>query len=305
MRVLISGGTGLIGNALIHYLVKKGDSVVILSRSPEKKFASENVIVQLWDGRTLGKWQSSIETVDAVINLAGENIGSGRWSKYRKERIIESRINAGQIITEAIRIAKNRPEVFIQASAIGIYGTSFDDEFNEESPSGNDFLSEVGRQWEKSSEAVEVLGIRRVLLRTGIVLDKNVGAFPKLYLPFRFFVGGPIGSGNQWVSWIHLDDEVRVIDYALRNTKLSGPINAVAPNPATNAEFGKTIAMVINRPYWIPVPSFVLKIALGEMSTLVLDGQYVYPKKLVESGFNFNFSTLPGALKSLLKMDTN
>ena len=251
----------------------------------------------------MGEWQSSIETADAVVNLAGENIGSGRWSESRKESIIESRENTGQILAEAIRLAENKPEVFIQASAIGIYGTSEDNKFNEKSPLGNDFLSGVGRKWENSSKGVEALGIRRVLLRTGIVLDLNEGAFPKMVLPFRLFIGGPIGSGKQWVSWIHLDDEVRIIDFILKNPQISGPVNAVAPNPVTNAEFGKTLAKLIHRPYWIPVPAFALKLILGEMSTLVLDGQYVYPKKLVELDYNFKFSTLPGALESILKIN--
>ena len=297
MRVLISGGTGLIGSALIKYLVKNGDTVDILTRSPGQKVPSEKVSYLYWDGKTLGEWQSSIETADAVVNFAGENIGSGRWSEARKESIIESRENTGQILAEAIRLAKNKPEVFIQASAIGIYGTSEDAKFDEKSALGNDFLSGVGRKWEDSSKSVETLGIRRVLLRTGIVLDLNEGAFPKMLLPFRLFIGGPIGSGKQWVSWIHLDDEVRIIDFILKNPQISGPVNAVAPNPVTNAEFGKTLAKLIHRPYWIPVPAFALKLILGEMSTLVLDGQYVYPKKLIESGYNFKFSTLPGALE--------
>lgn len=305
MRVLISGGTGLIGRALIKYLVTNGDTLDILTRSPGRKVPTENVSFQYWDGETLGEWQSCIETADAVVNLAGENIGSSRWSETRKQSITESRENTGELLSEAIRLAKNRPEVFIQASAIGIYGTSEDTKFDEQSPLGNDFLSGVGRKWENSSKGVEKLGIRRVLLRTGIVLDLNEGAFPKMYLPFRFFIGGPLGSGKQWVSWIHLDDEVRIIDFILKNPQISGPINAVAPNPVTNAEFGKTLAKVINRPYWIPVPAFALKLILGEMSMLVLKGQYVYPKKLIESDFNFNFSTLPGAIKSILKMDEN
>ncbi len=275
----------------------------ILTRSPGRKVPTENVSFQYWDGETLGEWQSSIETADAVVNLAGENIGSSRWSEARKQSIIESRENTGELLSEAISLAKNRPEVFIQASAIGIYGTSEDTKFDEQSSSGNDFLSGVGRKWENSSKDVEKLGIRRVLLRTGIVLDLNEGAFPKMVLPFRLFIGGPLGSGKQWVSWIHLDDEVRIIDFILKNPQISGPINAVAPNPVTNAQFGKTLAKVINRPYWIPVPAFALKLVLGEMSMLVLKGQYVYPKILIELDFKFNFPTLPGAIKSILKMD--
>jgi uncharacterized protein (TIGR01777 family) len=300
MKVLISGGSGLIGSALTKYLIEKGDSVIILTRYPEKQAISEHLEYHFWDGKSPGEWQSAIEIADAVINLAGENIGAGRWTENQKKKIIESRTNAGKVISNAIRLANKKPEVLIQASGIGIYGTSQNEKFDEYSPLGNDYLSDVGKKWEESSRGIEDIGVRRVILRTGVVLDLNRGAFPKMYLPFRLFVGGKIGSGNQWISWIHLEDEIRIIYQAIHEQDLNGPINATSPNPVTNAEFGKTISMVANRPYWIPVPAFGLRLILGEMSTLVLDGQHVISRKLFDYGFKFNFPSLPAALTSIL-----
>jgi len=300
MRILISGGTGLIGKALVKSLTRAGDTVIILTRDKSGKIDSTSIQYIEWDTKSREGLISIIENVDAVINLAGESIGSGFWTRSKKERIIGSRILAGSSLTEAILKASKKPGIFIQASGVGFYGTSLDQTFIEESPNGNDYLSEVARKWEDSSHALDSIGVRRVIIRTGVVLDAGSGALPLMVLPFRFFVGGPLGSGRQFISWIHLEDEIRAIEFALRNPNIIGALNLTSPEPVTNSEFGHVIGRVLHKPFWFPTPAFGLKLILGEKSTLVLDGQRVIPKKLTEFGFKFKFSDLESAIKDIL-----
>ncbi len=196
--------------------------------------------------------------------------------------------------------AQKKPEVFIQASGVGYYGTSEDLTFDESSPNGDDFLGDVAEKWENSSILVEEVGVRRVIIRTGVVLEKSSGVLPLMMLPFKLFVGGPLGSGRQILSWIHLLDEVRAIDYCMNNRNISGPVNLTSPNAVSNSEFGKVIAKVTRRPFWFPVPAFVLKIVLGEQSVLVLEGQRAYPQKLLDHGFNFLYQNLFDALQNII-----
>lgn len=300
MRILISGGTGMIGTLLVTRLLEKDHEISILTRKNRENNNSTNVRYFHWDGSNLGDWCAQISQVDAIINLAGENIGLKRWSDKRRKQITESRINAGRILTEAIKKATNYPKVFIQASAIGFYGTNNLGILTEENPCGDDFLADLSQKWERSSFEVESLGIRRIVIRTGVVLSKKEGALNRMLLPFKLFVGGPLASGKQIISWIHPEDEIAAIEYLLENESTSGVYNLTAPESISNAAFGKILAKTIHRPYWFPVPGFALRLLLGEMSTLVLDGQNIYPKRLVEAGFQFKYGQIKDALKNLM-----
>jgi hypothetical protein len=300
MRILISGGTGMIGRPLVTRLQESGHELWILTRKIGAKHNLQNVEMVHWDGTSMGEWSEYINQVDAIINLAGENIGAMRWSDKRKKLIIESRVNAGEILTEAINKARRRPKVFIQASAIGYYGAESCEMLTEESASGNDFLADICIKWEASSRGLESMGIRRVVIRTGVVLSKNEGALNRMLIPFNLFVGGPIGGGQQMISWIHPFDEVASIQFLLENDDSSGVFNLTAPEPICNADLGKYLAKITHRPYWLPVPAFGLRLLLGEMSTLVLDGQNVTPKRLIEAGFCFKYVKIDDALKNLL-----
>ncbi len=225
-------------------------------------------------------------------------MGSGLWTQSKKTGILESRLEAGKALVDAIRVCKNKPMHFIQASAIGIYGVSETLQFDETSPHGNDYLAGIGVKWEASTAALEEMGVKRAIIRTGVVLDLKEGAFPKMLLPFKLFVGGRLGSGRQWFSWIHLKDEVEAIIHIVEN-QLEGVFNLTAPFPVTNNQAAKIISQVFQRPSWFPIPDFGLRIILGEMSTLVLDGQNVLPKKLLQSGYKFHFTELHNALADI------
>lgn len=298
---LISGGSGLIGRALVNELNKRGHKTVVLTRNPQKtSIASENVY---WDGIHPELWTEWIEKSDWIINLAGENIGAKPWTSERLREIWESRVFAGELLTEAIMRAPRRPSVFLQMSAIGYYGVQPTDDlepWDETHPSGKDRMSEICRDWEGSSEKVENLGVRRLVIRAGLVLASSGGVLPNLELPFKLFAGGPVGSGRQVYSWIHIEDLIQGMLTLLENPKAHGAFNLTTFNSATNAEFGKSIGQVLQRPYWLPVPAFVLRLVLGEMSTLVLDGQRIIPGRLTaEFGFQFKYPELLAALKQI------
>lgn len=301
MRVVILGGLGLIGKAFSKIAFAKGHEIIALTRS--KKIieqADPRYHVETWDGVNVEKLSTLIENADAVINLAGESIGKGRWTADRKEKLLDSRLAPAKALVEALSRCKRPPSTLIQASAIGFYGTG-EDEKTENSPSGNDYLARFAVKWEDSTKAVEGLGIRRIIIRTGIVLDIKQGALPQLMLPFKLMAGGPIGSGRQVYSWIHIEDEAAAILYLLETSSCTGIYNLTSPSPLRNSEIGKALAKVMKRPYWLPVPGFTLQLVLGEMSTLVLDGQRVLPERLSEAGYKFIFPDLEGALKNLLR----
>ena len=299
MKILISGGTGLIGKALIKNLIKTGDQVLVLTRSKDGREDSDSKKYIEWNARSSAPLIPFLKDINAVINLAGDNIGNGNWTKAKKERIISSRVQAGNALSKAIIDSGDKPDVFIQASAVGYYGSSLDETFDESSPNGKGFQADVAQKWENSSGVLDAVGIRRVIIRMGIVLDAKSGALPLMVLPFKLFAGGPLGSGRQYVSWIHLQDDVRAIDFVMRNPKLSGAVNLTAPTSYPNKDFGKVVGKVMRRPYWFPVPAFGLKLVLGEKSELVLDGQNVYPRKLLEHGFQFKYPDLESALRSI------
>jgi len=305
MRIIIAGGSGMIGRALSKSLVNDGNDVIILSRRPGNLSNLPNVVKEVkWDGILDTGWEKEIERSDVVINLAGENISGGglfpqRWTKERKERLLQSRVNSGNILSKAIEIADSRPEIFVQASGIGYYGTDRRYEFAEESPPGNDFLANLSIQWEASSKNVEKCDVRRVVIRSGVVLDAHGGALRPLIFPYKLFIGGPVGDGNQVLSWIHIDDEVNAIRFIISNHDASGVFNLTSPNPITNNEFGKTISKVLKKPHYLPIPAFLMRLALGEVADLVVEGQTVLPKKLLDLGYKFKFPTLDVALKDI------
>lgn len=306
MRTIITGGSGLIGRALTNSFLQDAHEVIILSRDPEgvKNLPSGARAVQ-WDGNTPQGWGDLIEGANAVVNLAGENIaGEGffpdRWTDERKHRILSSRLNAGKAVTQAIQSAEQKPGVVVQASAIGYYGASDDQVITEEDPSGDDFQADVCQQWEDSSRGVEELGVRRVVTRGSIALSIEGGAFLRLMFPFRFFIGGPLGSGKQYISWIHIADQVGVIRFLIDNQMASGVYNLSSPNPVTNKEFAQTIGKVMGRPSFIPVPEFAFNTMFGEVSTVVVDGLRVLPQRLQELGYQFKFPELEPAIRNIL-----
>ena len=299
VKIVIAGGTGLIGETLSSLLVERGHEVFILTRDKKKYSLNSgpvHYISWLHDG---AKPEERLGSVDVMINLAGSTINT-RWSSKGKEKIVTSRLSAVDELHRIINKLPRKPKVFVNASAIGFYGTSEKEEYTErtEQP-GNDFLADTVVKWETSVKKIEKEGIRTVLCRFGLVLDDQQGAFPLMLLPYRFFIGGTIGSGNQWVSWIHVQDVVRAILFVIENELVKGPVNFTAPSPVPMKKFGRAISYIWERPHWLPVPSFVLKVILGEMSLLLLKGQYVFPEKLLKSGFVFHYPELEMALKAI------
>lgn len=299
MRITILGGSGLIGQALAGELIAHGHTVTILSRRLHVAVAGEVILWQQWDGLDSVRLQELLNGQEAIVNFAGESIGKGRWTQQRKEVLLQSRLLPTQAIVEALSAMPEHPALLVQASAIGYYGSgeAIKDETSEP---GTDFLSQLAVQWEAASQPVEALGVRRVTVRTGIVLSKAGGVLGQLTLPFKLFVGGPIGSGAQWLSWIHMEDEVRAIRTLLESQTSQGVYNLTAPQAVTNAQMGRALATRLHRPYWLPLPGFVLRLVLGEMSQLVLEGQRVTPTRLLKTSFEFKFPTLDAALKDLL-----
>ena len=306
MKVIIAGGTGLIGRQLTKELAKNDYEVIILSRNTEKVISvPQGVEVVAWDGKSVQGWGDLVDGSRAVVNLSGTNIGGERFlpsrlTEQRKKIIRDSRILSGKALVAAIESAQDKPESFIQSSAIGYYGFHEDEILDENSPPGDDFFAEW-RDWEKVTAPVEEMGVRRVIVRSGVIFSTGKGsALNRLVLPFKLYGGGPIGDGKQYLSWIHEVDEARAIRFLIENEEAQGAFNLTAPNPATNAEVGKAIAKVLNRPYYLPAPDFAFHLAFGEVGSLVTKGQRVMPGRLLEKGFDFQFPELKTALQDLL-----
>jgi uncharacterized protein len=306
MKVAITGATGFVGSRLVERLHKEGHRVLVLSRntnSAHKVFPAQafpNLEIMGYTPGVTGAWQDAIAGCDGVVNLAGEPIAEERWTLQRKQEILNSRKLGTQKIVEAIAKANPKPSVLVNASAIGYYGTSETATFDENSPSGQDFLAQVCQEWEAEAQKVTDAGVRLVILRFGIVLGHG-GALGKMITPFKLFAGGPIGSGRQWFSWIHINDIVNLIVQALTKSNIEGVYNATAPNPVRMTELSATMGQVMNRPSWLPVPSFALEALLGDGAIVVLEGQKVLPKRTQATGFAYQYQDLPSALTQILK----
>jgi uncharacterized protein len=305
MRVVITGGLGLIGRALARDLSENGGGaghdIVVLTRDPDRAGRlPPGVRAAKWDGKTAQGWSALLDADTAIVHLAGESIAEGRWTAEKKRRIRDSRVVSGQAVMDAIREAPARPRVLIQSSAVGYYGPHGDEVIPEDAPPGRDFLAEICKEWEASTAEAEGLGVRRALARTGIVLARDGGALPVMSLPFKMMIGGPIGDGRQWVPWIHIEDEVGALRFLLEREDAHGPFNLTAPHPVTNRELTRALARALGRPGFLPAPGFALRIALGEMADMVLQGQRAVPSRLRELGFTYRWPELEPALRNLL-----
>jgi uncharacterized protein len=296
MRITLAGGTGLLGRALACALRGHAHEVTVLTRRAR---VSGDLA---WNpANPTGSWVDAVRDADVVVNLAGEPLDAGRWTKTRKQTILDSRVLTTRAIAEVLAKAPQRQAVLLNASAIGYYGARGDEIVNEATPVGDDFLANVCKQWEHEAAAAAT-SRRVVLLRTGLVLDRSRGALPRLERPFRLFAGGPVGSGRQWWSWIHIEDWVTMTLWVLAQPDLSGPINLTAPNPVRNAEFARMLGRTLKRPAIVRTPAFAVRIALGEMAhTLVLTGQRVIPERALQGGFTFRYPELEGALAAIYR----
>ncbi|MBE9017795.1 TIGR01777 family protein [Chroococcidiopsis sp. CCALA 051] len=305
MKVAITGATGFVGSRLVERLKSEGHQVVVFSRNVNKaekvfpKSAFPNVEIIAYKPTESGAWQDAIAGCDGVVNLTGEPIGEGRWTPQRKQEILNSRKLGTQKVVEAIAKANPKPSVLVNTSAIGYYGTSETATFDESSPAGSDFLAQVCQEWEAEAQKVKELGTRLVILRFGIVLGMG-GAIAKMITPFKLFAGGPIGSGRQWFSWIHRDDLVNLIIAALTKPEMEGVFNATAPNPVRMSELAQAMGEVMQRPSWLPVPNLAIEALLGEGAIVVLEGQQVLPERTQASGFNYQYSSVKEALKTIV-----
>lgn len=305
MRVIVTGGTGLIGQALVASLHHDGHEVIVLGRNPNKTSGlPRGVKVTPWDGKTANGWGHLADGAGAIVNLAGASIaGEGflpeRWSSEKRAAIKDSRLNAGAVVMAAVASAKTKPGVLIQSSAVGYYGVHGDENLTEASPAGDDFLAEVTKAWEDSTKGVEDHGVRRAIIRTGVVLSRDGGALPRMALPFKLFAGGYFGDGQQQMSWIHIDDEIGAIRFLIDHADARGPFNLTAPNPVTNKQLAKVLGESMKRPMIAPVPGFAMKAAFGDVTTVVLDGQRVIPQRLLELGYQFKYTTIQQALTAI------
>lgn len=298
-RIVITGGTGLIGGRLARELAAAGHDVVILTRDPDRAEPPPGARAAGWDAETTEGWGALADGALGIVHLAGESI-DGRWTAAKKRRIRDSRVRSSLAVLAAIEAARTRPAWLLQASGAGYYGARGDEPVSEETGPGDDFLAQVSVEWEAATAPVEALGVRRAILRSGLVLAAEDGLLGRMLTPFKLGLGGPLGSGEQYMPWIHLADEVAAIRFLARTETARGPFNLVAPGAVTNAEFTRTLARVLRRPAVFRVPRFALRLALGEMAELALTGQRAVPRALEALGFRFRFPVLEGALRDLL-----
>lgn len=305
MKIAISGATGFVGSRLVAKLHAEVHRILVLTRNTtfaQKVFppqAFPNLEIIAYTPIVSGAWQDTIAGCDGVVNLAGEPIAEGRWTPERKQEILNTRKLGTQKIVEAIAKSQPQPSVLINTSAIGYYGTSETASFDEDSANGKDFLAQVCQEWEAEARKVKDTNVRLVILRFGIILG-NGGALGKMITPFKLFAGGPIGTGQQWFSWIHLDDIVSLIIQALTKSTMEGVYNGTAPQPVSMNDLSTTMGKVMNRPSWLPVPGFAIEAILGDGAKVVLEGQQVLPKRTLESGFEYQYPNLQSALTQIL-----
>lgn len=294
MKILIAGGTGFLGSALRRALESAGHDVWVLTRRQPADLHE----IQ-WDGRSANGWAGRVAEMDAVVNVTGFGLEHWPWTRRQKQRFVDSRVLPGAALTSAIRSASHKPAVFLQISGINYYGSHGEDVADETWPAADDFLAQLTVQWEAATKPVEEVGVRRVVARSAVVLSAHGGLFPLMALPVRLWVGGPLGDGRQTMPWIHLQDEVAALSFLLEQDRASGPFNLIAPQPTSNAAFMHAVARATHRPYWFTTPAFLLRVALGEMSTLVLEGRPSQPKRLHELGFQFRYPAVEAALENL------
>jgi uncharacterized protein (TIGR01777 family) len=296
MNVLIAGGSGFIGSNLAKYLRSAGHRVWILTRR-----LSSNQYEIHWDGVTLDGWGKRIAEMDGVVNLTGYGLEHWPWTKSQKQHFYDSRILTGRALVTAIKQSTHRPVIFLQGSGINYYGAHGDTLADEWTVPSNDYLAQLTVQWESATQPVEEFGVRHVVARSAIVLDAHGGLLRLMALPVKLFIGGRLGDGHQAVPWIHLADQIGALHFLLMNEKITGAFNLISPTPTSNDDFMRAIASALHRPYWFPAPAYLLRATMGEMSTLVVDGRYSQPKRLLELGYQFHFPTIDDALQDLFK----
>jgi len=302
MKVVLTGGTGFIGDRVSHYLAEQEYEIVALTRrAGQKSPHGLNLRFVEWDAHSLGAWAKELDGADAIVHLAGEGIFDSRWTDEVKKRIVTSRVHSTRLLVEAISEAHNKPALFVSASAVGFYGDRKDDPTNETIPAGAGFLADVCLQWETEAQKASYYGCRVAIPRIGIVLDSRGGALGRMAPIFRAFLGMPLGSGHQWFPWIHLDDVVRGLVYPLENTGLEGAYNLASPNPLRMGEFCAALGQALHRPSWswLSMPEFALRIGLGEAAESLIGGQKIIPQKLLDAGFSFSFPTIAPALHDI------
>jgi hypothetical protein len=298
MKIVIAGGSGFIGEPLVKRLLARGDEVAVLTRNAARVTAGRPL---QWDAKTQGTWSDAVAAADAVVNLAGENIAEGRWTESRKQQLVDSRLDATRAIVEALRRSPSPRRALINASAVGFYGNRHDEEVDESSSRGSGFLADLVERWEAAAREAEAVA-RLVVLRFGIVLGSGGGALQKMLLPFRLGAGGPIGTGNQWMSWIERDDVVRLVEWAIDHDIVRGVYNATAPQPARNRDFARALGRALSRPAFMPTPAFALRVAFGQMADeALLAGQKAMPRRAEREGFQFDSPTLEQAIARALR----
>lgn len=299
MRLVIAGASGFIGSLLLEYLSKQEHALKLLTREPTRDSLASKKNWIVWQPGAAGEWEKCVDGVDGIINLTGEPIAAKRWTETQKEKIRSSRIETTRSLVKAIAKAQVKPKFLINASAVGFYGARGDENLSEDSAPGKGYLSGVCVAWEEEAKRAQELGVRVALLRTGIVLGKGRGALAKMVPPFKFFSGGPLGSGRQWMPWIHFEDEIGLILFLTENEKASGAFNATAPNPVTMKDFSKALGNVLHRPSWAPVPAFALALMVGEIADMLISGQRAVPDAALRYGYRFKYPTIEQALRSL------
>ncbi len=302
MKIVITGATGLIGGALCKKWLSEGHEITILSSNHHpKKDIDSKIKVSIWDPEKWHIHMSDLEGADVIVNLAGANIADHKWTDTYKRKILDSRIFSTRCLIKVIERLMKRPKVFLSVSAVGFYGNKGDTTCIEDTAPGNDFLAEVCKAWEREAVRAEDMGIRTAIVRLGMILSPDGGALEKMLPVFKWGLGGRLGSGNQWMSWIHIDDVVKLIDWIANREHLSGVFNGTSPNPVTNKDFTKTLGGALHRPAFMFVPKFVLRNKFGEMSEMLTGGQKVLPQKALRNGFTFQYPLLNDALKNILQ----
>lgn len=296
MNILVAGGSGFLGTALTKSFLADGHKVFILTRSVKK---INNVESIMWDGKTLKGWSERLNEMDVVIHLTGKSLSTFPWTSSTKKSFLDSRLTPGLLLASAIQASVKRPSIFVQSSGINYYGLS-GSLADESTPPANDFLAQLAVQWENATKSLDDLGVRRIVIRSAPVLGKDAALLNLMTLPIKLFFGGKFGSGKQAMPWIHIKDWVGAVRFLIANENARGAYNFIAPAQTSNAEFNQTIAQVLNRPYWFHIPEFLLRNILGEMSVMILDGRFSQPKRLIESGYQFQFPSLKEAIEDLL-----